>query len=53
MAYGLSTRMFLENSAPERSAPLPSTAANYARAWSSLKPEERFAVVSGALKKAA
>lgn len=53
MAYGLTTRMFLDSSTNRRSTPGPSLAGSTARAWNSLKPEQRLDAVSRALKNAA
>lgn len=52
MAYGLTTRMFLESFTARRHAAASATGSS-ARAWNSLKPEQRLAAVSRALKNAA
>lgn len=55
MAYGLATRMFLDNGkdTAANSAPNRSSATAHALVWSKLKREERFRLVSGALRQAA
>lgn len=53
MAYGLTTRMFFDSSTNRRFTPESSVAGSTARAWNSLKPEQRLAAVSRALKNAA
>lgn len=53
MAYGLTTRMFLDSLTARRLGAASSAAGSSARAWNSLKPEQRLAAVSRALKNAA
>lgn len=55
MAYGLSTRLFLENGPAAEAAKVPerSSATAHAVLWQKLKRDERLSLIDGELKKAA